>query len=78
MNPWVAKALVLAATLVMVVIRAPHGRRSRSVKVAASHKTSLETGALILAWVGFLVPLIWVMSPAFSFAEYPLSNGPLV
>jgi len=78
MNPWVAKALVLAATLVMVVIRAPHGRRSRRVKVAASHKTPLETGLLLLAWVGFFVPVIWVVSPAFSFAEYPLRSGPLV
>jgi protein-S-isoprenylcysteine O-methyltransferase Ste14 len=78
MNPWVAKAMVLAAALVMVAIRAPHGRRSRSVKVAKSHKTSLETGLLVLAWVGFFVPLIWVASPAFSFAEYPLRTGPFV
>jgi hypothetical protein len=126
----------------MVVIRAPHGRRSRSVKVAASHKTPLETALLVLARVGFVVPTkdsrivrnhragwrvresrcwanvlrwiagggaevslcsatrdglaidrssrswgarrpteqkrIWVVSPAFSFAEYPLRNGPLV
>jgi protein-S-isoprenylcysteine O-methyltransferase Ste14 len=78
MNPWVAKAMVLAAALVMVAIRAPHGRRSRNVKVAKSHKTSLETGLLVLAWVGFFVPLIWVASPAFSFAEYPLRTGPFV
>jgi len=78
MNPWIAKALVVAATLVMVAIRAPHGRRSRTVKVAASHKTRLETGLLVLAWVGFIVPLIWVVSPAFSFAEYVLGSGPLV
>ena len=38
----------------------------------------LETGILVLAWVGFFVPLIWVASPAFSFAEYPLRTGPLV
>ena len=78
MNPWIAKALALAGTVVMVVIRAPHGRRSRGVKVAASHKTPLETGLLVLAWVGFLVPLIWVVSPAFSFADYPLRTAPLV
>ena len=78
MNPWIAKAVVLAATVVMIAIRAPHGRRSRSVKVAKSHKTPLETGLLVLAWVGFFVPLIWVASPAFSFAEYPLRTGPLV
>lgn len=78
MNPWIAKAVVLAGSVVMIAIRAPHGRRSRSVKVAVSHKTRLETGILVLAWLGFFVPLIWVASPAFSFAEYPLDPGPLV
>ena len=78
MNWWIAKALVLAGTVVMIAIRAPHGRRSRIVKVATSHKTALETGLLVLAWVGFLVPLVWVASRAFSFAEYSLGTGPLV
>jgi protein-S-isoprenylcysteine O-methyltransferase Ste14 len=78
MNPWIAKAVILAGTVVMIVIRAPHGRRSRSVKIARSHKTTLETVLLVLAWVGFFVPLIWVVSPAFSFADYPLRTGPLV
>jgi len=77
MNPWMAKAVVLAATAVMMAIRAPHGRRSRRVKIAKSGKTSLETGLLVLAWVGFFVPLIWVATPAFSFAEYPLRAAPL-
>jgi protein-S-isoprenylcysteine O-methyltransferase Ste14 len=78
MNPLVAKVVVLAATLTMIAIRAPHGRRSRNLKVVRSQKTSLETGLLVLAWIGFVVPLIWVVSPAFSFAEYTLKNGPLV
>ena len=78
MNPLIVKALVLAGTVVMIAIRAPHGRRSRIVKVATSYKTPLETGLLILAWAGFLVPLIWVASRAFSFAEYAPSAGPLV
>jgi len=33
---------------------------------------------LTVAWIGFFVPLIWVVSPAFSFAEYPLYAGLLV
>ena len=78
MNPWIAKAVVLAGTVVMIAIRAPHGNRSRSVRVAKSHKTPLETVLLVLAWVGFFIPLIWIASPAFSFAEYPLRIGPLV
>ena len=76
MNPWIAKAVVLAGTLTMIAIRAPHGRRSRSVKVAKSHKTPLETGLLVLAWVGFFIPLIWLASPVLSFAEYPLTSRP--
>jgi protein-S-isoprenylcysteine O-methyltransferase Ste14 len=47
------------------------------VKIAKSGQTSLETGLLVLAWVGFFVPLIWVATPAFSFAEYPLRAAPL-
>jgi protein-S-isoprenylcysteine O-methyltransferase Ste14 len=78
MNPWIAKAVVLAGTVVMIAIRAPHGNRSRSVRVAKSCKTRLETGLLVLAWVGFFVPLVWIASSAFSFAEYPLRTGPLV
>jgi len=77
MNPWMAKAVVLAATVVMMAIRAPHGRRSRRMTVVKSGKTPLETGLLVLAWSGFFVPLIWVATPAFRFAEYPLRSGPL-
>ena len=78
MNPWIAKVIVLAGTLTMIAIRAPHGRRSRNVKVAKSRKTSLETGLLVLAWIGFFIPLIWIASPVLSFAEYRLGLGPLV
>jgi protein-S-isoprenylcysteine O-methyltransferase Ste14 len=77
MNPWIAKVVVLAATVVMMAIRGPHGQRSRRVKVAKSHKTALETGLLVFAWVGFFIPFVWVASPAFSFAEYPLGAVPL-
>jgi protein-S-isoprenylcysteine O-methyltransferase Ste14 len=78
MNPWIAKAVVLAATVVMIAIRAPHGHRSRRVKVIKSRKTPVETVLLILVWVGFFIPLIWIASPAFSFAEYPLYSGRLI
>ena len=78
MNPWIAKVIVVVGTLTMIAIRAPHGRRSRNVKVAKSRKTSLETGLLVLAWIGFFIPLIWIASPMLSFAEYRLGLGPLV
>jgi protein-S-isoprenylcysteine O-methyltransferase Ste14 len=78
MNPWIAKGVILAGTVVLMAIRAPHGRRNRGVKIGRSYKTTLETVLLGLAWIGFFIPLIWVASPVFAFAEYPLRTGPLV
>lgn len=78
MNPWFAKAVILLASFAMVVIRAPHGQRSRTVPVVKSRKGPRETTLLIIAWVAFFLPLIWVATPAFSFADYPLYPIPLV
>jgi len=77
MNPWIAKTVIIAASVVMVVIRAPHGQRSRTVKIVTDNKGTLELLLLALAWAGFFVPLIWIVSPAFSVAEYPLRPAPL-
>ena len=62
----------------MIGIRAPHGSRSRAVKVARSYKGRAEVILVTLAWIGFIVPLIWAVSPVFSFADYPLRLGPLL
>lgn len=78
MSSWIAKAVIVAASVVMVAIRAPHGQRSRGVKIVKNRQGRQEAILLTLAWLGFFVPLIWVVSPAFSFAEYPLRPGPLV
>jgi protein-S-isoprenylcysteine O-methyltransferase Ste14 len=77
MNPWIAKAVILTASVVMVVIRAPHGQRSRGIKVVTHRKGGRETALLTLAWAGFFIPLVWIGSPVFSFSEYPLRAGPL-
>jgi len=77
MNPWIAKAVILAASIAMVVIRAPHGQRSRGVKILKNRKGTLEVILLTLAWLGFFVPLVWVVSSVFVFAEYPLHVVPL-
>jgi len=76
MNPWIAKAVTLAASVVMVLIRAPHGRRSSKVKVVLSRKGPREVVLLTIAWIGFLVPLIWAVSSALSFADYALHPWP--
>jgi protein-S-isoprenylcysteine O-methyltransferase Ste14 len=77
MNPWFAKAIILASSITMVIIRAPHGQRSRGVKVVRSKRGALETALLTLAWLAFFVPLIWVVAPIFAFADYPLRPAPL-
>lgn len=77
MNPWIAKAVVLAASVVMVAIRAPHGQRSRGVKVIKDRKSGLEVALLALAMLGFVVPFVWIASPLLAFADYPLHPAPL-
>jgi protein-S-isoprenylcysteine O-methyltransferase Ste14 len=77
MNPWLAKAIILASSTVMVIIRAPYGQRSRGLKVAQTRRGKLEIALLALAWLAFFVPLIWVVAPIFAFADYPLRSIPL-
>lgn len=77
MNAWYAKAVILAASVAMVVIRAPHGHRSRTVPVAKSRKGRLEFMLLTFAWMTFLLALVWVASPVLAFADYPLHPVPL-
>jgi protein-S-isoprenylcysteine O-methyltransferase Ste14 len=78
MNPWFAKAVVLAGTAVMIAIRAPHGQRSRTVQVARSRRGKLEISLLVIAWLGFFVPLVWVVKPVLAFADYPLQPIALI
>jgi protein-S-isoprenylcysteine O-methyltransferase Ste14 len=77
-NPWFGKAIILASSIAIVAIRAPHGHRSRGVKVARSHKGRLETVLVTLAWVSFLLPLVWVATPVFAFADYTLRPAPVL
>ena len=72
MNPWFGKAIIIVSSILMVVMRAPHGQRSRAVKVVRSRKGAVEIVLLTVAWIASFVPLIWVAAPFFSFADYPL------
>jgi protein-S-isoprenylcysteine O-methyltransferase Ste14 len=78
MNPWFAKAVVLVATIVMMVIRAPHGRRSRKAIIAKSRKGPRETLLLAIAWIGFLLPIAWIATSWLDFANVPLYPVPLI
>jgi protein-S-isoprenylcysteine O-methyltransferase Ste14 len=78
MNIWMAKLVAIASFVAMIVIRTPHGRRSRSIKVVKDYRGPVEIVTLIMAIIGSLLPLVWVVSPAFRFAEYPLYPEPFV
>jgi protein-S-isoprenylcysteine O-methyltransferase Ste14 len=72
MNPWIAKATILLASVVMIAIRAPHGQRSRTVKIRRNLRGRLETVLLAFAILSFFLPLAWVATPWLAFADYPL------
>jgi protein-S-isoprenylcysteine O-methyltransferase Ste14 len=72
MNPLYAKAVILLANVLMIVIRAPYGQRSRRLPVLKSHKGRLESVLLSVASLTYFFPLLWVVTPLFSFADYPL------
>lgn len=78
MNPWFAKAVVLLASIVMIVIRAPYGQRSRSIPVIRSERGTLELVLLTIAWSAFFLSVLWIVTPFFAFADYPLEPIPFL
>ena len=78
MNLGMAKSIVLASTIAMIVLRAPHGLRSRFVEIAHDRKGRLEVLLLSLVSIGFVIPFIWSVSTIFAFAKFPLQIGSLI
>ena len=77
MNLWVAKVIILLASIVMVAIRAPHGKQSHRIPVVRSRKGKLEIVLLTIAWLAFFLPLIWIATPVLASADYTLRPVPL-
>jgi protein-S-isoprenylcysteine O-methyltransferase Ste14 len=72
MSAWIGKAAFLLGLIVFVAIRVPHDKRSKESKIVESRKGALEATLLALMGIGgFLLPLIFIVSPLFSFADYP-------
>ncbi len=59
MNPWIAKAIILAGIVGMAVVRTPHIRRSTVIKVVANRKSTLDNVLVALVSIGLFLPLIW-------------------
>jgi protein-S-isoprenylcysteine O-methyltransferase Ste14 len=78
MDIWYAKAAVLAGAVAMIAIRAPHGQRSRGVKVAKRRVGPLERVLLVIAMGSFFLSLLWVAAPRriLGFADYALLPVP--
>jgi protein-S-isoprenylcysteine O-methyltransferase Ste14 len=77
MNPWFAKAAVLFCLIAYVFIRTPHGKRSRTVRVAEDRKGVLEIVLLIGAWLGTtILPVVWAVTGFPARADYPLHPAP--
>lgn len=78
MNPWFAKTIILLGSIVMVVIRALHRCKGRDVDVVKNRRGRLEVVLMALASIGFVVPLLWVASSVFAFADYLLYPVPFI
>jgi protein-S-isoprenylcysteine O-methyltransferase Ste14 len=77
-DPAWARVAVLAANVVLIAIRAPHGERSRKVPVRRDLRGVLETALLTLAWLTFMLTVVWVAwPPTLGFAAYPLRPAAL-
>ncbi len=77
MSPWWAKAIVLLGTLAVLLIPASL-HRGAATRVVKSRKGPLERGLLAFTSLGFLLPLVWVATPALSFADYSLRPIPFL
>ncbi|MGO9125714.1 MAG: protein-S-isoprenylcysteine O-methyltransferase [Terriglobales bacterium] len=79
MNPWIGKLAFLLGLVVFFAIRVPHDKRSKETKITESHRGALEKTLLVLMGIsGILLPLAFIISPFFSFADYSLRLLPLL
>ena len=79
MNPWIGNTAFLLGLVVFVAIRVPHDKRSKETKIAESHKGAVEVTLLALMGMGgFVLPLVFILSSLFSFADYALRLLPLL
>ena len=77
MNTWFAKIAVVVSLLAYIIIRWPHGNRSRTVALVENRKGGREVLLLIGATLGTtLIPVIWIASGLLGFADYPLHPVP--
>ena len=73
MNPLFGKIAVLCSLLAYIFIRWPHGNRYAKFRVIEDRKGNLEIGLLLSAMLGTaILPILWLTTNLFGFAEYSL------
>jgi protein-S-isoprenylcysteine O-methyltransferase Ste14 len=70
-DPGLARAVVLAASLALIVVPALL-HRGVSIQVVESRRNLRERALLGLVALGFLSALTWAATPLLAFADYPL------
>ncbi len=78
-NPNYGKLVILAGLIITVLIRIPHDKRNARIKIEGDYKSGLEKVLLGIVAIGVMVlPLIAILTPALSFADYGLSSTAFV
>ena len=73
MNRWYGQGAFLVSFVLMILIRAPHGNRSRKIRVVQTHRNHRERALVAIMWVVTLVlPAVALATPLLSFADYSL------
>ena len=74
MDPLLAKIIfVFGVVIANFVIRTPHIKAHHRLPVRSNRKTRLDTSLFLGVSVGgFLLPLLYVFTPLFSFADYSI------
>jgi len=77
MNPWLGRVEFLVGLIAMIAIRIPYGKRCAELEVVESQKGPREIALLALMWIATtILPLISIVTPLLSFADYPLHPIP--
>ena len=74
MPPWTAAWI--AATVLLIVIRVPHVRRSTKIKVKKSRIGPREVLPIVGVGIGLLLPLVWLLTSFPACADRPRTPLP--
>jgi protein-S-isoprenylcysteine O-methyltransferase Ste14 len=75
---WWPKSVIVVSTLLLIGIPAAVHRRTTNANVVKSQRGVRERILLAFVSFGFLLVLIWIVSPVLAFAEYAPRRVPFI